>query len=292
MSLLQSVLLGIVQGLTEFLPVSSSGHLAIFKHIFGVNTDTGILFDTMLHIGTLVAVCIVYYKDVIKLIIAFLSLIADGISNIGVFFTNRFRGGDEPYRKMISDAYRKFALLIIISCIPTAILGLILKPVIEAASATLLIPGICLVITAIILLISEKAPFGNKKVKKASNLDALLIGAAQGIGTLPGISRSGSTITACLLLGFDRKFAVRYSFLMSIPAILGANLLELRHLDTAAGQGGSVGVYLVGMVVAGAVGYICIKLMIRIIQSEKFQYFAYYCAAAGIISILYYFIKG
>lgn len=292
MSLIQAIMMGILQGLTEFLPVSSSGHLAIFKNIFKVNTDTGLLFDTLLHLGTLIAVCIVYRKDVIKLIVAFFQLVGDLFMNLKAWISNRFRGGDEPYRKLISSAYRKFVVLIIVSSVPTAIIGLLLNSFIERAGRSLLVPGICLVITAIILLVSDMSGDGRKKVKKATYGEAAIIGVAQGIATLPGISRSGTTITACLLLGFDRAFAVRYSFLMSLPAILGANLLELRHLDGEALAGGSLVYYLIGAIVAGVVGYICIKVMIRLVQNRKFQYFAYYCAVIGVICILYYFVKG
>ena len=292
MSLLQALFLGLIQGLTEFLPVSSSGHLAIFKYLFHVNTDSGLLFETLLHLATLIAVCIVYWKDVYKLIIAFFQLIGDLVMNLKAWISNRFGGGSEPYRKLITSAYRKFVVLIIVTSIPTAVIGLLLSSFTERAGQSLLVPGICLVITAIILLISDMSDEGKKKVKKATFADAGIIGVAQGIATLPGISRSGATITTCLLLGFERKFAVRYAFLISLPAILGANLLELRHLDAAAAADIPVINYLAGMVVAGVVGFICIQLMIRLVQSKKFQYFAYYCAVAGIICILFYFIRG
>ena len=291
MSILQAMLLGLVQGLTEFLPVSSSGHLAIFQYILHVNTDGGLLFETLLHLATLIAVCIVYWKDVYKLVIAFVQLVVDVVFNLKTWITNR-SGGGEPYRRLITSAYRKFVVLIIVTSIPTAVIGLLLSSFTERASTSLLVPGICLVITAIILLISDMSEEGNKKVKRASYADAGIIGIAQGLATLPGISRSGTTITACLLLGFERTFAVRYAFLISLPAILGANLLELRHLDTAAAAGIPVVNYIAGMVAAGVVGFICIQVMIRLVQSKKFQYFAYYCAVAGIICILYYFIKG
>ncbi len=291
MSLLQAMFLGLIQGLTEFLPVSSSGHLAIFKYLFKVNTESGLLFETLLHLATLIAVCIVYWKDVYKMIVAFIQMVIDVIFNLKTWITNR-SGGQEPYRKLITSAYRKFVVLIIVTSIPTAIIGLLLSSFTERASSSLLVPGICLVITAIILLVSDMSEEGYKKVKKATYADAGLIGIAQGLATLPGISRSGTTITACLLLGFERTFAVRYAFLISLPAILGANLLELRHLDAAAASGIPVINYLAGMIVAGVVGFACIQVMIRLVQSRKFQYFAYYCAVAGIICILYYFIKG
>ena len=292
MSLIQSILMGILQGLTEFLPVSSSGHLAIFKYLFHVNTDTGLLFDVLLHLGTLAAVCIVYWKDIWKLIYSFIQMIIALVMNLKIFITSRRSGTRPVYQKIITNAYKKFVLMIIVTTIPTGIIGLLLKNVIESASNSLLVPGVCLVITAIILLLSDARIDGHKKIKASGYKDAALVGVAQGIATLPGISRSGTTITACLLLGFDRAFAVRYSFIASLPAILGANILELREFSSAAVTGGLVGIYLVGMAVAGVVGYICIKAMIYFVKSNKFKYFAYYCAAAGIVCIIYYFVKG
>ena len=292
MSLLQAILMGLLQGITEFLPVSSSGHLAIFKYIFHVNTETGLLFDTLLHLATLIAVCVVYWKTVRRLIVAALQLIAGVITNLRIWLFSRKSAEKAPYVNLMDDAYKKFVILTLITTIPTGIIGLLLKPVIEKASQSLLVPGICLVITAIILLVSDTGRVGKKKIKRAKYSDAVLIGAAQGVATLPGISRSGTTIAACLLLGFDRAFAVQYSFLASIPAILGANLLELKDLDLGTVSSSMIGIYIAGMIVAGVVGYICIKAMILIVKSKKFSYFAYYCAIVGVLCIAFYFIRG
>lgn len=292
MSLLQAILMGLLQGVTEFLPVSSSGHLAIFKYIFHVNTDTGLLFDTLLHLATLIAVCVVYWKTVRRLIVAALKLLAGIIANLRIWLFGRKAAEREPYVNLMDDAYKKFVVLILITTIPTGIIGLLLKPMIEKASQSLLVPGICLVITAIILLVSDNGRNGKKKIRRAKYYDAALIGVAQGVATLPGISRSGTTIAACLLLGFDRAFAVQYSFLASIPAILGANLLELKDLDLTLVNGSMIGSYIVGMIVSGVVGYICIKVMIKIVKSKKFSYFAYYCAIVGVLCIAVYFIRG
>ena len=292
MNIIQSVFLGIVQGVTEFLPVSSSGHLALFKILFNVNTETGLLFDTMLHLGTLVAVCIVYWKDVRNLVVAAFELLFDIIANFRTWIGSRKSGGKVKYRRLINSAYKKFVVLILITTIPTGIMGVAFSSLIEKASQTLLVPGIFLVITAILLLISDTRPSGHKKVKKTTYGNAVAVGVAQGFATFPGLSRSGTTITACLLLGFDRAYAVKYSFLASLPAIVGANILELRHFDAAALAGGHLAYYFIGMIIAGVVGYICIKLMIYVVKSNKFQYFAYYCAIVGIASIVLYFVKG
>lgn len=285
MSLWKAILLGLIQGITEFLPVSSSGHLAIFQYIFKVNTDTGMLFEVMLHLGTLISVCIVFWKDIRKLFIEGIHVLVDAFVNLKIKLTK----SDEKYRRIVTNAYRKFVLLILATSVPTALIGLILNNVMEAATNSLLVPGICLIINAIILLVVGSLPGGKKKVKKTSYKEAAVIGVAQGLAVLPGISRSGSTISACLGLGFDRSFAVKYSFIASLPAIIGANLLELRHLGEAVSSGGEILYYVVGMIVAGIAGYICIRIMMRVVSEKKFSYFAYYCAIVGVISLIFHF---
>lgn len=285
MSLLQAILLGLVQGLTEFLPVSSSGHLAIFQYIFGINTDTGMLFEVMLHLGTLIAVCAVFFKDIKQLVVEGIAILKDFIENVKI----RFGRSNGKKRRIVTNAYRKFVLLILITTIPTGILGIVLNSFMDKATSSLWIPGMCLVINAIILLVVESLPGGKKKVKKASYKDASLIGVAQGLAVLPGISRSGSTISACLALGFDRSFAVKYSFIASLPAIIGANLLELRHLGEAISGGVNFLYYIIGMVVAGISGYVCIRIMMYVVSEKKFSYFAYYCAIVGVISLIFHF---
>ena len=290
MNLFEAILLGLVQGLTEFLPVSSSGHLAILQQLLKVNTDTGILFETLLHLGTLVAVCLVFWKDVKNLLIHGIGLIGAVFYNGYVFVRNKIKKENKPYKRLIINAYRKFAALIIVTSVPTAILGLALSSFTEMAAKTLIMPGIGLLITAILLLLMDGKKGGKKKAKATTYKDAGVIGIVQGIATFPGISRSGSTIAACLFLGLDRSFAVKYSFLASVPAIVGANLLELRHIGGNEINGTLIAYYLVGMVVSGVVGYICVRFMINIVKKSKYQYFAYYCAGIGIISIVGYFL--
>lgn len=289
MTLFQSVIMGLIQGLTEFLPVSSSGHLAIFKILFDVNTDTGILFDVLLHVGTLIAVCLVYYKDIIRLIVEFIRIVIDVIFNVKTLFTNVIRKQDAEYRRIICNSYRKFVMLIIIATIPTGIIGFIGADLVEACSEWLLIPGICLLITAVLLFISDRIPDGNKKPKQVTLSNAFVIGICQGLATMPGISRSGTTITACVISGFDRKFAVKYSFILSIPAILGALVLQLKDLSGVTLVAGELRNYLIGMIVSAVVGYICIKTLLVVVKKKKFTYFGFYCVAAGIVAIVGHF---
>ena len=246
MSLLQAILMGIIQGLTEFLPVSSSGHLAIFKILFGVDTDTGLLFDVLLHIGTLAAICIVYYKDVLKMIVEGIGIIRDCFINLIRFIGNKTGKTDEPYLRIVNSSYRKLVVLIIVSTIPTGIIGVVGKDVVEMASEILLIPGICLILTAVLLFIADHTRDGEKLPKSVTYTNA---------------------------------------FLMSIPAILGALVLELKDCTAVALSGAEIAYYVVGMIVAAVVGYVCIKTMLIVVRRKKFTGFAIYCLIVGVISI-------
>ncbi|PXV95761.1 undecaprenyl-diphosphatase [Lachnotalea glycerini] len=290
MSLFQAILMGIIQGITEFLPISSSGHLAIFKELFKVNLETGILFDILLHLGTLVAVFIVYFKDIKKLIIEGFCILGDCIINLRIFFYNKIRKEEMPYRLVIRNSYRKFVMLVIVSTVPTAIIGYAAKDLVEAVSEILIVPGVCLIITSILLFIADKYNEGTKTPKYVSYNNAFIIGICQGIATLPGISRSGTTITACLVSGFDRKFAVKYSFIMSIPAILGAAVLELKDVGKMTFTAGEIINYSIGAIVAAVVGYISIKIMLVVVRNKKFKIFAIYCLLVGITACIGYFL--
>lgn len=290
MSLLQAIMMGIIQGLTEFLPVSSSGHLAIFKNIFHVNTETGILFDILLHLGTLIAIFVVYYRDIFRLITEGFALIGDAFCNIGIFFKRTFGRKETPYRRVIKNGYRKFVMLVIVSTIPTAVIGYTARDLVEAASEFLFIPGICLIITAVLLIISDRVKDGTKTPKTVTYTNAFGIGICQGLATMPGLSRSGTTITACVLSGFDRNFAVKYSFIMSIPAILGAAVLEVKDVASVSVSATEIIYYVAGMAVAAVVGFVCMKTLLVVVRKKKFTYFAVYCLLIGIVSIGGYFI--
>lgn len=290
MTLLQAILMGLLQGLTEFLPVSSSGHLAIFKNIFHINTETGMFFDILLHIGTLIAIFVAYHRDIGKMIAEGFGILGDSFWNIGIFFGNLFRKGKaEPYRKVIKSSYRKFVMLILVSTIPTGILGVLGKDLIETAGEGLLVPGICLIVTAALLLIADHCDSGRKTPKDTKYVDAFSVGMAQGVATLPGLSRSGTTITACLLCGFDKKFAVKYSFIMSIPAILGAAVLEIKDVGSLSLNSSEIVNYAAGMAVAAVVGYICIRTMLVVVRGKKFKIFSVYCLAAGMLAVCGHF---
>ena len=275
-SFLHALIMGIVQGLTEFLPISSSGHLVLAKFLLGAENsiDTSAFFEILLHIGTLVAVCIVYFKDVISLIVEFFKLIGDGFLHIT---------GKKQFA-MYNE--RRMLLLIIVASIPTAVLGVIMQKYLQDLfMSSVVAVGFALLYTAFLMLISVKIPAGRKKVRKMTYRDAVVVGIFQGIATTPGISRSGSTIVGGLLCGLDREFAIRFSFLMSLPAIAGATLLTLFDVS-AADIAVNWAPYLGGMIAAGLVGYLCIRWLLNILKNNKFHYFGYYCIVVGIASII------
>ncbi len=270
MSLLSSMILGLIQGVAEFLPISSSGHLAIAEHLLGM---TGLeipeFFDVLLHLGTLLAVFAAYWDDIRDMVVEF------------------FCGARDLARRTTPTPVppaRRLILLIIVGTLPLLVV-LPIKDLVEGLANNMYFVGGALVVTGFLLFASDRVRKGRKTEKNATLVDVLLVGAAQAIATCPGISRSGTTITAGCFVGFDRKFAVRFSFLLSIPAILGANVLSIKDaLDTVVWS--EVPVYLVGVAVAAAVGYACIRLLKMIADKGKFGFFAYYCWIVGAITLV------
>lgn len=268
MTILTALILGIVQGLTEFLPISSSGHLVIFQHFLGVK-EPGIYFEVVLHLGTLVSIFIVFWKDIVGMIKVFFTL----------FSKYKFRTTQE--QRSI-----KLMKYIILGSIPTAIIGFLLAPVFEGFFESVYLVGWMLLITGIILWIADRTAHGRKEIFRMKGLDAIIIGIAQGAAITPGISRSGSTIAAGLLLGLNRETATRYSFLLSIPAVVGASIFKLKDLFEI----GTVNISFVPLIVAAVssivFGVIAILLVMKALKQGKLKYFSYYCWLLGIFIIL------
>ena len=228
MSFFDAMILGIVQGLTEFLPVSSSGHLVILENLLNIRTDTDVLFHVLLHFGTLIAICLVFKNDLFRMLVETIHIFQDLTANFKIYIDNKMHSAQTtPYRKILCNNYRTMVAMILISTIPTGILGYLLQNLVDRWSSSLPVTGLGLLITAVLLLVVDNWQLGNKLPKHITVPQALAIGVCQGISVIPGISRSGITITAGFLCGFRRGFAIRYSYLVSIPAILGAMILEL-----------------------------------------------------------------
>ena len=292
MSLLKALFMGLIQGITEFLPVSSSGHLALFKKILNIDLSSGIYFDILLHFGTLIAIIIVFREDIGGMIREFFNMLGTCFCNLLIFFKRKKGETRYKYIKVINSSYRKLVLMVVISTIPTGILGFLGRKLVEKASDTLWMVAIGFLISAVLLLLADRHRFGKINMKKAKYSDAVILGVVQGVATLPGISRSGSTISTGFMLGYNRKLAVKYSFIMSIPAVLGAVVVELAGEKNEAFGSANLPAYLLGTAVAAVVGYFSIKVMMKIIQKKRYFGFSIYCFICAFIAIVCFFIKG
>lgn len=273
MTYLQAVILGLIQGLAEFLPISSSGHLALLQHFFGITGDNVIIFTVLLHVGTLISVFFMYWKDILELIVELGITIRDLVTGKGL------RLDERPTRKL--------GVMIIVATIPTAIIGFTLNDFFEGLYGNILFIGIGFLITGTFLFLSEKFGQNRKNIEKMNFRNAIFVGVMQGVAIYPGISRSGSTLMAGLTAGLKREFAVRFAFLISIPAIMGSALVEGKNAIEAGIDTSVIGPVLAGMAVAAISGVLAIKLMIRVVSDKKLKYFSYYVWALGIAVIAY-----
>ena len=275
MTYFSSFLLGLVQGIAEFLPISSSGHLAIAQNLLNIKAEVPEFFDVLLHLGTLVAVFVAYWRDICDMVMELIH----GVSDLA--------HGTTP--KQVPPA-RRLILLIIIGTLPLFAVLPIHKKV-QALSNNMIFIGAALGVTGFLLFACDLVRKGRKTERNATVLDVLVVGVGQAIATMPGISRSGMTITAGCFMGFERKFAVRFSFLLSIPAVLGANILSLKDAIEAGIVWAEVPMYLVGVITAAAVGYACIRLLRMVAEKGRFGAFAYYCWAVGVLTLVLQGIK-
>lgn len=277
MTYLLAALLGFIQGVTEFLPVSSSGHLAVLQSFFGLENvgETDMLFDVLLHFATLISIVIVFRADIVAMIREFISLFKDA----------RHPKPDDNEPKPA----RRLLLMIVLACLPLVIV-LPFQSAIESLSSSTIFIGIMFLVTGGLLFFSDRLKTGHKDESTMTVGNTLLIGLSQAVGTLPGISRSGITITTGMATGLDRNFAVKFSFLLSLPAVLAATLVSLFKAVSNGVDTTKIPMYLVGMVVAGVTGYFAIGLVKKITAHGKFGKFCYYMFAVGILTIILSFI--
>lgn len=272
MSVGNAILLGLVQGLAEFLPISSSGHLSILNNLFGMTTaENGhLFFDVLLHLGTLLSICVVYWQDIAAMVRETLDLL-----NLGP------AAGQRQAR---SPGARLF-FMILLATLPLVLI-LPIKDMLEGLYYNNIFIGVALVLTGCMLYVSDRMVPGKKTVGGMTLLDALIVGLCQCVAVIPGLSRSGTTITAGIATGLKREFAVKFSFLLSIPAVLGANILSLIDALRDGVDISSIPAYLIGMAVAMVSGIVAIQLLQLIAKRGKFGGFAYYCWVVGALSII------
>ena len=277
MTYLQAVILGLVQGLAEFLPISSSGHLALLENFFDIKEDNMLFFTVLLHFGTLIAVFVVFWKDIWELLQELVLTIKDLIGRKGL------RLNERPVRKL--------GVMIIVSCIPTAIIGFVFGDLFESFYSKPIVIAIMLIVTALLLIVAETWGGGNRNIENLNYRNSIFIGIVQGLAIIPGISRSGSTLFASLLCKLDRDFAVKFVFLISIPTILGSLILELPDGIKEGLHGEPVGPVIVGVLVAFLSGFFAVKVMLKVVSNKKLKYFSYYLFAVAAAVIIYTIVK-
>ena len=277
MHLLNAFLLGIVQGVAEFLPISSSGHLSIAQNLLnlGVEGTDDVFFDVLLHLGTLVAVFAAYWEDIRDMILEFFRMIGD------------VAHGTVP--RSVPPA-RRLILLIIVGTLPLFVI-LPFRRMVEALYSNTFFVGGALLATGLLLFACDRIRKGRKTAKSATLLDVLVVGAGQAIATCPGISRSGMTISMGCFRGMERRFAVRFAFLLSIPAVLGANILQIGDVVETGIDVKLLPAYLLGVAAAAVSGYLSIRLVRMVASQGRFGIFAYYCWAAGAVTIALSILK-
>ena len=267
MDIIQAIIIGIVQGLTEFLPVSSSAHLVFAQKLLGV--ESSLAFDVFLHLGTLIAVLWFFRWDIIK-------MLKSWWLSIGDILQGRFMEG---FRQ---DPYKRLAWYVILATIPVGVVGVLFEDSVDALFAgALYVPAFFLFVTGTILYLSQRMSSGNVNLNNISKKEALWMGLGQACAILPGLSRSGTTIAAGLTIGLEKEFAAKFSFILSIPAIFGAFVFKLKDIGVAM-DANFLPIFL-GFIVSIVAGYLAIKWMLDLIQNRSLDIFAYYCWAVGII---------
>ena len=262
MTYIQAIILGLTQGLAEFLPISSSGHLALLQYFFDVRSDQVLAFTVMLHLGTLFSVFFIYWKDIVELVIELIATIRDICTGKGL--------------RVNANPTRRLGFMIIVATIPTALIGLLFEDLFESLYSSLVGISLGLIFTGFILLLAERKGRQDKTIETMKFRNAVFVGIMQGIAICPGVSRSGSTLFGSLITGLDRALAVKFAFLISIPSILGSVILEVPDLLSEGMTAGAAGPMIAGVIVAVLSGIFAIKAMIRIVTGRRLVGFSIY----------------
>lgn len=272
MTLLNSLILGIIQGVAEFLPISSSGHLSIAQNLLGLGVEgtDDVFFDVLLHLGTLAAVFAAYWTDIREMVLEFFRMISD------------VAGGRSPQK--IPPA-RRLIVLIVVGTLPLFLI-LPIKDLVEGLYSNTFFVGGALLVTGLLLYFCDRIRKGRKNERTVTMADVLVVGLGQAVATCPGISRSGMTISMGCFRGMERRFAVRFAFLLSIPAVLGANILQIKDVAGAGVDVKLLPAYILGVAAAAVSGYLSIRLVRMVADKGRFGAFACYCWAAGAITVV------
>lgn len=269
MDIIQAIIIGLVQGLTEFLPISSSTNLIFIQQFLGVNEP--LAFDVLLHLGTLVAVISYFWRDILQMIISLFSSLVD-------LFKGRF------ISEIKKDQYKKLTWYVIIATIPVGITGYLFNSIVESLFTGVIIPAFFLIINGCIIYFSQRMNSGKIDLKNMSLKEAIIVGCGQACAILPGLSRSGTTLATGLFLGLEKEFAAKFTFILSIPVIIGAAVYELK--DVSLGGSIELTAWIVGFLVSVICGYLAIKFLLKLIEERDLDVFAYYSWIVGAIILV------
>ncbi|MBR2766195.1 MAG: undecaprenyl-diphosphate phosphatase [Blautia sp.] len=280
--------MGIIQGLTEFLPVSSFAHLIIAEKSMGIGRMSGVMLESILHLGSAIAVLFVFRKDFLKIMRELLGLIIDLIGNLHIYLHNRrSQERDLPYTKLADGTWRRLTVLLIFSSVPTAAIGYCARRLVTIAAVSRFMPGACMLITGVVLLVTDLGLSQERRMVHDANPDnAVWMGICQGLSVFPGISRAGMAICAGLLGGLSHRFVVKYACLMSVPAILGAFALEITTVSSPNLTPPLMRMYAAGAFVAFLTGCVMCKILLRLTQQVRLRIFAMYNFLAGALLLL------
>ena len=262
MTYFQAVILGLAQGLAEFLPISSSGHLALLQYFFGISGDNVLPFTVLMHLGTLLSVFVIYWKDIVELVIELALTIRDLFTGKGL--------------RINANPTRRLGFMIIVATIPTAIIGLLFEDFFENLYSSIASIAMGLIFTGIILLVAERMGKQNRNIMTMKFRHAVFVGIMQGIAICPGVSRSGSTLFGSLICGLKREFAVEFVFLISIPSILGSVILEMPDALAEGMDASIAGPLIVGVILSALSGIFAIKAMIKVVSNKRLIGFTIY----------------
>lgn len=285
MSILKAIILGLIQGFTEFTPLGSTGHLILFKEILKVEADTGMYFDVFLHIATLIAVIIAFWQDIVNMFKEFGDMCCRIFANLLVFIAKRKGETRYTYFKVINTAYKKLIVMVFISIIPTGLLGILGQEFAGFIGSYIWAVGICFILTSAMLFLADRHSESDIRIKEVPFSSGFLVGVAQGVSVVPGLSRTATTVCMGIFLGFNKKLAVKFAFIASIPAMIGSIVYKLITMGTGEIVIKDIPGYVFGMIAAGVVGFWGIKLMLKVVLRKKYIGFAIYTLLVGLLAI-------
>lgn len=286
MGILREIFLGILQGITGFLPVSSSGHVILFGNIFGLESEYITFLVSLLKISSLMAVFIVLFKDIMKIVIGAYQLIVDVFSNIVIFFKKNFGKERDGYYVLDSNPYKKLVLMLIVSTFFTYLLAIFLGSIAKNIADIPIAMGICFIISGLLFALTEGLRHGKRTIKNMSSFDAAIIGVAQGISVMPGISRVVMTYSMAVALGYSKSYAFKYSCFLSIPSIIGSAMLNLQVLEGTAISFSNLANILAAMVVCGVLSCLFLKIMLNMVKKGSAKIFSVYGIVLGIVIVI------